>query len=125
MTRDESGEIGMWWGIRAYGSNHGSDFDLVNRKDDDNESDLVSPREGTDYRNYGIPIDEIWRDSDDSAWDERWSKQTGDWSEETKRRTSTSQDSHVWDPNSRGRGRTVETQSGGLAVFRAAWMIGS
>lgn len=29
----------------------------------------------------------------------------------------------VWDPNLRGRGRTLETQGGGLAVLRALWMV--
>jgi hypothetical protein len=28
-----------------------------------------------------------------------------------------------WDPNLRGRGRTVETQGGGLAVLRALWVV--
>ncbi len=28
------------------------------------------------------------------------------------------------DPNNRGRGRTVETQGGGLAVLRALWEVG-
>ncbi|KAK4129645.1 glycoside hydrolase family 76 protein [Parathielavia appendiculata] len=29
----------------------------------------------------------------------------------------------TWDPNLRGRGRTVETQGGGLAVLRALWVV--
>ncbi|KAH6633990.1 hypothetical protein B0J18DRAFT_414926 [Chaetomium sp. MPI-SDFR-AT-0129] len=31
--------------------------------------------------------------------------------------------SSPWDPNLRGRGRTVETQGGGLAVLRALWVV--
>lgn len=62
------------------------------------------PPEASDYRNKGIPQNALWR---------------------LQSNPSVSQDgmtpvsnSSMPDPNERGRGRTVETQSGGLGVMR-------
>ena len=102
-TRNENGEFGMWWtwGLRR-------------------ESDVLEmldgrvPLEGTDYRNRGVPIDELWQIDPSNV------------SVSAERDGVHGEREHVlrhagyrWDPNDRGRGRTVETQSGGLAVLRA------
>lgn len=109
VTRDENGEFGEWWG-RPSRRKEG--------QDNDEELDFEAPptNQGTDYRNEGVPIDEIWRltGSDHRAYigHPNVEKPVTD----------------VWqraaaDVNDRGRGRTVETQSGGVAVLRAAWKL--
>jgi hypothetical protein len=95
-TRDEKGRFGMWWG-RRYPD---PDSHAVRR------SELRPPQ--VDYRNAGVPkhANSIWLFEN-----------------------PTTIESPVWqapepdrkDVNDRGRGRTVETQSGGLAVVRALW----
>ncbi|MCJ1248833.1 hypothetical protein MMC30_006054 [Trapelia coarctata] len=103
-TRDDEGRFGMWW---TYGLWRGdSALDL---------EDLAVPDEGTDYRNTGVPKDEIWRLPDNS---------TSYPLERTGAQHGSRSFSNDWDPNSRGRGRTVETQSGGVAVIRALYRIG-
>jgi hypothetical protein len=95
-TRDEKGRFGMWWG-RVY---------------PDLESHLVPPSElraqEVDYRNAGVPkhANNIWQlDQSNVAGHD----------------TPAMIASESKDVNDRGRGRTVETQSGGLAVLRALW----
>ena len=106
-TRNEEGEYGTWWGKHPWR--------WIEKERGD---------EGTDYRNEGVPYDELWRLPDDvvqvagqpvlpampsSGSNPAEGQQILD---ETNRATT-------WDPNDRGRGRTVETQGGGLAVVRA------
>ncbi|MCJ1355165.1 MAG: hypothetical protein MMC33_005156 [Icmadophila ericetorum] len=97
-TRDEDGRFGMWWVPGLW------------RSEEDREYDYEVPQLGTDYRNKGVPRDSLWQlpgqlftqphptpypiPSQKSLWESR-------------------------DPNNRGRGRTVETQSGGVSVIRA------
>ena len=95
-TVDHNGEFGMWWG-----------YDGSLHKDRDFEEDI--PDVGTDYRNKGVPRDEVWRLPTDSA------TQVG----ETEGNVFVENSQRTRDPNDRGRGRTVETQSGGVAVLRA------
>ncbi|KAI4268929.1 MAG: hypothetical protein LQ337_007566 [Flavoplaca oasis] len=117
MTRDEEGEFGTWWGIP--GSKHSEQYDMTKESGFESAS-----HEGTDYRNEGVPVDEIWRRPEDQIWqfqkldDDRNSIAVEEHSEEK----DTSRGTRC-DPNDRGRGRTVETQSGGLAILRALWMV--
>ena len=89
----------------------------------------MSSGQGTDYRNEGVPDDEMWRGDrggsaspgyhDHAAYPmfPPLSQSPSPSSSESKREEApTTQDS-----NTRGRGRTVETQSGGLAVVRALY----
>lgn len=102
VTRDQHGKYGSWWG-RPF----------RNDETDEHIGLDVPSAEGTDYRNKGVPMNSLWRLQGHTAPD-RWTKgpqpgvhaATSNWG---------------WDLNDRGRGRTVETQSGGVAVLRALW----
>ena len=105
-TKDEHGKFGMWWtyGLRSTNGSHGND-------------EYISPSEGIDYRNKGVPNDRIWlleeEESSRSAIDQ-W---------RNRRKSGSMGPEALRDPNNRGRGRTVETQSGGLAVLRALYKM--
>ncbi|KAL8776250.1 MAG: hypothetical protein Q9213_008340 [Squamulea squamosa] len=119
MTRDEEGEFGTWWGIQGRNRQPHDTTDMTQEDGFDLPTD-----EGTDYRNEGVPVDEIWRRPEDQIWQLQKSN-------DDKMTTATNgQGDHKgmsrgsrWDPNDRGRGRTVETQSGGLAILRALWRV--
>lgn len=118
VTRDESGEFGTWWG-RPFRLRH------EDEAQDGDDKRLESPTiEGTDYRNQGIPRNKIWRlpDNDDALRDgpdeQRWVQPLG-----VPVAAEDGPLSHQRDINDRGRGRTVETQSGGVAVLRATWRL--
>ena len=116
LTRDDNGEFGEWWGRPSQQSDDYS-------PDDEKEGLEVPSDEGTDYRNEGVPRNEIWRlqgddnsyESDDTGLDEG---QRNTWSDVYARKAP-----QRCDINDRGRGRTVETQSGGVAVLRALWRL--
>lgn len=108
-ARNEQGEYGTWWGKHPW-----------------RWTEQGQRAEGTDYRNRGVPDDEVWRlPEDDSVLrgagqpvvaEVQQSEQISiDGQQILGARSSKTR----WDPNDRGRGRTVETQSGGLAVMRA------
>lgn len=101
-TRDGDGKYGTWW---TYGLWHS------NTAVEDGEFNV--PEEGTDYRNSGVPRNTLWRLATDPEW------QSNDSITPEVLPTSPVQSQSLWDPNIRGRGRTVETQSGGVAVLRA------
>ena len=118
ITRNDDGVFGEWWGRPSR-----------RREDDDDEETKNMERpptnEGTDYRNDGVPRDNIWQlPRDDLMYkpdeyyagvdDVRYHWRENDKMEERPRKR---------DINDRGRGRTVETQSGGLAVLRALWRL--
>jgi hypothetical protein len=127
-TRDESGRFGMWWGASLFGNVD------VSRDDDGIDHGAMN---ATDYRNFGIPDDEVW--GIDSEWrlgskdyvianldggnswlmDDRSQQRLS--SDKHIINSKESQDRRKRDPNSRGRGRTVETQAGGLALLKAYW----
>ncbi|KAL9102468.1 MAG: hypothetical protein Q9163_002399 [Psora crenata] len=118
MTRNHEGEFGEWWGHAA------------RRTADDDESYDYDERrlerpasQGTDYRNEGVPNDEVWRlQKDDDIYETRSSQ--NNWRDITYERPAVTEKGPCKkDINDRGRGRTVETQSGGLAVIRAAWKL--
>ncbi|KAI9861460.1 MAG: hypothetical protein M1813_005358 [Trichoglossum hirsutum] len=92
-TKNSDGKFGMWWGVPA-----GSDTPGPNA-----EPELSSG--SIDYRNLGLPVD--------STWGGRVASQG--------RNIKAYNIDH--DLNDRGRGRTVETQGGGVSVLRAMWEI--
>lgn len=131
-TRDEQGRFGMWWGASVFDT-------IVNL---DNDGIDHHAENTTDYRNLGTPEDGTWGEQ------HRWRPGTGGWGgytrdgenvlqsdldqhvmgqtnreEQLRGRSTWVRASSVRDPNERGRGRTVETQVGGLAVTRAYWDI--
>jgi len=129
-TRDEEGAFGGWWGRAWRGE----------RDPGDGEMEAPVGDGGTDYRNEGVPRDGIWRlssssssslpddDDDGEAWGGggrgglRQSPGPGPAPASAPRPVRNLDDDDAGDfddVNDRGRGRTVETQSGGLAVLRA------
>ena len=116
VTRNQDGEFGEWWGRSA--RRRGQD-------EEEEEEPLEGPRShGTDYRNKDVPMDEIWRlPEDDTMYMSDTDKDLG--SRERSWHHIYDADDHmeVHDINDRGRGRTVETQSGGVAVLRALWTL--
>ncbi|TVY39028.1 hypothetical protein LSUB1_G004579 [Lachnellula subtilissima] len=95
-TRNREGKFGMWWGEKE----HAPDDDTV----------IETPAGAVDYRNLDMP--------------EPWKKNTGVKTYEHEQHTR--KDSGVdinKDRNDRNRGRTVETQGGGIAVLRAMWEV--
>ena len=101
-TKDEEGRFGMWWG-RQYPDVKGVDFQLPDLQAD--ECDYRNPAGGCQYNETWYPEPHSSSASDDELSPvarQRYSRENGD-------------------VNDRGRGRTVETQSGGLAVLRALW----
>jgi hypothetical protein len=132
-TRDHRGRFGMWWGVPHWGNRNSSDF-------------IVELPEGAeDYRNEGLGAKERWGD----GWHEGlgvtppleghlWPTQeeladvsnviSNEHSDLKKRNRGSPEDPDfpldagtTADLNDRGRGRTVETQAGGVAVLRAMW----
>ena len=97
-TKDIEGKFGMWWG--APQRPDGSDFD----------PEVELPDQAVDYRNSGVP--EKWREM------KKLKVQS-----ESHDVESTGRKVGARDLNDRGRGRTVETQGGGVAVLRALWEI--
>lgn len=102
VTRDQHGKFGTWW-ARPF----------RNDETDEHIGLDVPSAEGTDYRNRGVPMDSLWRRQGFPTSD----KLTAG-SEPGIQAATSNWDS---DLNDRGRGRTVETQSGGVAVLRALW----
>ncbi|KAF4447427.1 hypothetical protein F53441_9038 [Fusarium austroafricanum] len=125
-TRNSDGLFGMWWSAGIFNALATLDTDGINH----------NAENATDYRNQGTPDDETWGGL------HRWVPGTGHWSplksesdqhvmdnvkEELRPRTggysSREVRSQGQDPNERGRGRTVETQVGGIALLRAYWEL--
>ncbi|MCJ1258943.1 hypothetical protein MMC24_006777 [Lignoscripta atroalba] len=111
-TRNEEGEFGMWWGDGLH-REHESDHD-------NGDMEYNIPDAATDYRNNGVPEDDIWRLPDDLGVLHPRAVQ----SLAPNQIVVPAAEHHpTKDRNDRGRGRTVETQSGGLALLRAAWRL--
>ncbi|OTA04576.1 hypothetical protein A9Z42_0051650 [Trichoderma parareesei] len=130
-TRDARGRYGMWWGAGLVGNSI-----AVSPQGDGIDHDAANT---TDYRNHGTPQDDIW------GRVSRWlpGPQKGGLDKQVVARhlesTDTDMDMNMMesvtkspagrqmprstDPNDRGRGRTVETQVGGLALLRAYWDV--
>lgn len=110
-TRNNEGVFGMWWGHT--GRNDTGDNSTSYRKNSRNGA--------VDYRNAGVPTDRTWRVCNNP--------EAMPPCKDRPKRSKVAQDkaepmrgsNRDW--NDRGRGRTVETQSGGLAVLRALWEL--
>lgn len=115
VTKNQEGEFGEWWGRPARRSPH----------EDEEEEDFEGPViQGTDYRNEGVPMDEIWRlPEDDAMYKSDVDKDFGHWERSRRNLHGSDNNVNLRDINDRGRGRTVETQSGGVAVLRALWSL--
>ena len=115
VTRNEDGEFGEWWGRSA----------RWRQPEDGVKEDFESPdTQGTDYRNEGVPNDEIWRlPEDDASYQNDMIKDVGNQERSCNGVYKSTDQPEVRDINDRGRGRTVETQSGGVAVLRALWRL--
>lgn len=115
VTRNQDGKFGEWWGRPA---------SRRQRADRANEDfDGPSPQ-GTDYRNEGVPLDDIWRlPEDDAVYESNIIRGLGKQERGCHGVYESTDEPGLGDINDRGRGRTVETQSGGVAVLRALWRL--
>ena len=95
-TRNSRGEFGTWWGVH-----YGTEIDQPEA-------------EGIDYRNDGVPNDRLWQLNGTNSGLHGMSVNPA---------SKPFHEAFSSDPNDRGRGRTVETQSGGVAVMRALWEL--
>ncbi|KAI5864719.1 glycoside hydrolase family 76 protein [Durotheca rogersii] len=116
-TRDARGRFGQWW---TAGLLLGARGPWPSRADDG----VLRDGRGVDYRNDGVPDDAVWRagaglGSPAGDGEPPAQRPLGRPTGSAPRAARTPAD----DPNSRGRGRTVETQGGGLALLRAYWQI--
>lgn len=135
-TRNENGEVGMWWtaGLLKI-------WDEEDMPPDEDGADMMVPN-AVDYRNDGVPDDPMWRrtpsalkppsmpkvplpeaNGDSMAEFPAASRSRSNESEGNNGRGRRAQRLKQLDLNDRRRGRTVETQGGGLAVLRAYWEI--
>lgn len=149
-TRNEHGQFGMWWG-QPYGAHQhhsaavndddASDAsDAVSKPDSGNRTYSPLPRGAIDYRNHGRQGEEHNADlprpsgatglvsADDArtrAYSEYGRRQrprsAREDSDPDRAGQSTAGGLSPPDHNDRGRGRTVETQAGGVAVLRALY----
>ena len=127
-TRDSRGKFGTWWTVGLL--NITLDSTVI-------EPDTASHDDGTvDYRTYGVPNDPAWISDAQTPFREDLPRLQDVGNQQPVARSSDRVPigpaaSHLnrrvapkgADPNNRGRGRTVETQGGGLAVVRALWEI--
>jgi hypothetical protein len=155
-TRDGRGLFGMWWTaglLRLTGAE--VDELLLLRPEDVAGLMPTGGGEVVDYRNWGVPQDEVWVRVVDEESSRPASEEAsgsgpgpgpgpgpGSGSGESgqkplgvnngfrerkesvrEKRGAGSAGQGAWDPNLRGRGRTVETQGGGLALLRALWVV--
>jgi Glycosyl hydrolase family 76 len=104
-TRNGAGEFGTWWtvGLDVWGE---ASHDHTNHDYADSAS--------VDYRNDGLPSDAQWQLDPGTEVHSLPGTQRQSQSKHTPN-TATK------DANDRGRGRTVETQSGGIAVLKALY----
>ncbi len=133
-TRDGKGLYGMWWtaGLfeiaRAQVEGVGEEVVLTPPEEEGEEV--------VDYRNEGVPYNQVWMKiadlpkggspgSEAAGQEQQQQKPLGGGGGKSKRQDKRGkhEEEGAWDPNLRGRGRTVETQGGGLAVLRALWVL--
>ncbi|KKY29082.1 putative glycosyl hydrolase [Phaeomoniella chlamydospora] len=123
-TRNEKGIFGTWWGITY------DPLGIIN--DAAGITPQSIPPGAIDYRNAGIPKKtgrESWQRSNqdidiiEDPFGDLSSQSTSSKIKQVAEQLSDSfhTSSNCEDVNDRGRGRTVETQSGGVAVLRALW----
>lgn len=106
-TRDEHGLFGMWWGASPVGLKRSKQF-----------LDVPLPAGAIDVRGpAGVPWSKQWRRTSDVKI-ENESNMNQKRGEALHMDLDASNDS-----NDRGRGRTVETQGGGVMVLKALWEL--
>ncbi|KAH6720487.1 putative glycosyl hydrolase [Leptodontidium sp. MPI-SDFR-AT-0119] len=98
-TLDSDGKFGMWWGAPPH-------------SESEPDAEVELPDGAVDYRNNGIPPQ--WKDM------ERYRRHAPEQSMDFK---TNDRKIRIRDLNDRGRGRTVETQGGGIMVLRALWEL--
>ncbi|KAH7360101.1 glycosyl hydrolase family 76-domain-containing protein [Rhexocercosporidium sp. MPI-PUGE-AT-0058] len=98
-TLDSDGKFGMWWGAPL-------------RSESEPDAEVELPDNAVDYRNNGIP--QQWKDTKRSRREIPEQNMDFDTNDRKIR---------IRDLNDRGRGRTVETQGGGIMVLRALWEL--
>lgn len=127
-TRDDAGRFGMWWGAGIWNR-------IVTRDEDGIDHEKENPTD--DYRNHGTPEDKTWgeghqwrpgkgnRGMEKQALQQLAPEQhaLGQQLRQREVREEKNEGNKSYDPNARGRGRTIETQMGGLALLRAYWDI--
>jgi hypothetical protein len=114
LTRDANGKFGTWWTAGLLNVT----LDSLNLSQDGLGPDNAN---AVDYRNLGVPDDSVWmvRGTGPTPPEDIYDYGRGQRPlDDPERRAADNSD-----PNSRGRGRTVETQGGGLAVLKALWEI--
>ncbi|KAI0474792.1 glycosyl hydrolase family 76-domain-containing protein [Xylaria cf. heliscus] len=111
-TQDASGRFGQWWTAGLLMGNWAGTWPTLNNDGIDSDEENA-----TDYRNYGVPTDTTWRSPAPTKAPHTRYSPYGQVPLKLPR------EAIVEDPNNRGRGRTVETQSGGLGLLRAYWKI--
>ncbi len=144
-TRDAQGKFGMWWTAGLLR------ISLANLPPQTLPSP-DSGNHAVDYRTYGVPNNATWVAAPAHAGPPPM-REPHDGDERDQVRLTSGRTKHapaandiryragystmphtgagaegvaaedIWDPNNRGRGRTVETQGGGLAVLRSLWEI--
>ena len=130
VTKDERGHFGMWWGqpyvarssssaaplssLSPSPSPTGSNIALNDDVSPPSGPVPVLPPGGIDYQNHHLLLPTHLAQSappPPSIFPRLPVNEDSEWKGRRKHQ----------DVNDRGRGRTVETQSGGVAVFRALW----
>ncbi|CAD6568596.1 MAG: hypothetical protein ASARMPREDX12_001589 [Alectoria sarmentosa] len=115
VTRNQDGEFGQWWGRSARRRRH---------QDEEDEEFEGPSTQGTDYRNEGVPKDEIWQlPEDDVMYKSDMDRDFGNAQRSRDDIYGSADEVGLRDINDRGRGRTVETQSAGVAILRALWRL--
>lgn len=131
-TKQAEGKIGMWWtaGLLGLDNQLPSDEDFT---------DMEEPG-AVDYRNGGVPDDSVWRRTPTGVTPpimplprpEEAQQRAIEMMNPRQRQAEMPDPRHDagaeptvagQDLNDRGRGRTVETQGGGLALLRAYWEV--
>ena len=123
-TRDDKGVFGGWWTVGLPELMEAENVDALfeDMMREGNGEGVAEEEQGVDYRNRGIPDDEIWRGNQKNAKEEAWNiKGAGSITQQQKVNGPKSEAVSPNDPNEKGRGRTVETHSGGLAVLKALY----
>ncbi|KAK5992553.1 hypothetical protein PT974_05966 [Cladobotryum mycophilum] len=113
-TKDSKGRFGMWWGAGIFG-------DIAVPESQDGIDHAAANT--TDYRNRGTPVNDKW--GRNSTWQPN--ARNGDVRDRDSAVLKVNSkypmmETHK-DPNDHGRGRTVETQVGGVALLRAYWEL--
>lgn len=114
-SRDEEGKFGAWWRV--------GDTDAV-------EATQLPPG-AIDYRNNPAVLqEELWMNMDGNNWIEAVDQQFTDTFQPRAKSpaiqmpaSNNGRNPSERDINNRGRGRTVETQSGGVAVLNTLWRM--